>query len=120
MASIAGIGCVFVKCVFPVWKVRSVKWTVPGIHGYGFALLGSGDAVFGITAVGYDDDDGIETWAAQLYAKQGSIQTIINDQGNTAQKCFLERVGTVEKMPAVIPGTDTTTRGVIRIKATRL
>lgn len=120
MANVGGTYCTFVRGIFPALRQRSRRWSVPGIDGVGIVLLGTGDAGCGLLAVLLGTDAAVQSWAAELQAKQASIVTVVNDRGHSQGNCFLDRVGNCISTPGYVPGTAITTRGEIPIQLTVL
>jgi len=113
--NIGGVSCTFVKGNLPTLSVRSARWTVPGMHGSGIALLGLGDGEFALTAVFYSSHAGVDVWDLTLHNLQGSVVSVENDRGQTATGVYIERVHTLETTPRTIPGSGIQARGEIRV-----
>jgi len=109
-----------VRGSIPAVRERSEVWQVPGVDGYGVALLGQGDTKFKLLAVSYSSLVGVELWAASLQALQGTIGTVANDLGESWSTCFFERVATPTIRAAYMPGSAITHRAEIEIDAVRL
>jgi hypothetical protein len=90
---------------------------VPGINGYGIALMGLGDSRTDLLAVFFSTNAGVNTWVATLQALQGTIGEITNDHGDSYSLCYFNRVGNVKKEAIHIPGSAVTRRGEIQIEA---
>ena len=113
--NIGGVSCTFVKGNLPTLSVRAARWTVPGMHGSGIALLGLGDGEFSLTAVYYWTNASVDAWDLALHALQGSVVSVENDRGQTASNVYIERVHTMETSPRKVPGTAVQVRGEIRV-----
>ena len=118
MASIGAVSCDYVKGDSPAQKMRSRVWNVPGLHGYGVALLGYGDAPFEFTAVEFGDAAGLATWAGSIEALQGTIVTITSDLSIVYGNSFIEQVGPLQLTTAL--GTGYSVRGELAIRGVRV
>ena len=124
MSTLGGITCTFIHAPGgsppAARRAESQVWRVPGLDGFGIALLGLGDSEFELVAVLASNNAGVDVWAALLQAKQATIVTIVDDFGNTFNGCFLESVGNVRKTAARVPGGSITVRGEIQIRGRRV
>ncbi len=124
MPNVGAVSCTFVHdrqgSIPAAIRQRSQKWQVAGIDGTGVALLGKGDAAFTVTAVFYSSDAGVDLWAVQLQALQGTIVSILDDHGDAHSNCFLDKVHNVVKTAARQPGSGITTRGEIAIEGEKV
>ena len=57
--------------------------------------------------------------ADDLYAAQGNIVSIVNDQGNTFTNCLIQIVSVVDFTTAMIPGSNSDTRGEAEIRGVK-
>jgi hypothetical protein len=117
MASIGGTSCTFVKGTLPAQREESEVWRVPGINGYGIALMGLGDSRTELTAVIFDTAANVNSWTATLQLLQGAIGEITNDHGDSYALCYFNRVGNLKKDTIRIPGSATNCRGEVQIEA---
>jgi hypothetical protein len=117
MANIGLQTCTFVRGIIPVPKLRNMKWEVPGLNGYGLAILGYGDTQFRLAAVVYGTLTSCHAAAIALEQMQGTIVAVATDLGQSSNSIFLESVGGPEIGPWRIPGTNVTHRLEIEIKA---
>ena len=101
----------------PTPKMRSEVWQVPGINGYGLALLGVGDSAFTLQAILYGTLAECGSWAASIQALQSAIVAVTNDLGQTYSQVFLIKTETPIVQPRRKPGTTITHRAEIEIKA---
>jgi len=115
MATIGGQTCTFLRGTLSPLKERSKLWSVPGIDGYGIVLLGRGHSQCELVAERLDSLANVGTWAAAVQALQGQIVEVLTDLGESSAHFFVHAVSNVLVTPAVIPGTLTTARGVLRI-----
>jgi len=111
-----GVACTFLRGTFPAKGERAHVWTLPGFNGYGILLLGSADSDGELEAVLYSTDAGCDAWYASLKALQGSITTATNDQGDVGAGLYVVQVTPLVKEAGLIPGTTTTTKGMIGIR----
>ena len=118
MASIGAVSCDYVKGDSPGQKMRNRVWNVPGLHGYGVALLGFGDAPFEFTAVKFGSGAALAVWAGSIEARQGTIVTITSDLGIVYGNSFIEQVGPLQLTTAL--GTGYTVRGELSIRGVRV
>jgi hypothetical protein len=121
MAAIGAVSCTCVHdreegSIPSELRERSAQWHVPGLDGYGIAVLGKGEGEFAVVAVLYSTNAGVNLWADSLQALQGTLVSITDDHGDTYTGCFLKRVGNVRKRPALMPGSGITTRGEVLIE----
>lgn len=118
--AIGGISCTLVKGAVGPLRLRSETWQVPGLHGYGVLLLGGGDGEATVRAILLSSGAGVNAWAANLYALQGQIVTIVDETGSVYTSCLVKKVHPVVKTTAYIPGSAVTTRGEIQIEVLRV
>lgn len=119
MANIGGINCEFVHGTVPALKERVQSWQFPGHGTYGAQQLGLGDTAFVVVAVFFGTYAAVLAWAQNIYAKQGNIVSLANDQGTTFTNCLLTQVPPVKTSTAHRPGTTTTTRGELVIRGVK-
>lgn len=119
-ASIGGVSCTFVRGTLPAQRERCELWEIPGLDGYGVALLGKADSETELVAVLVSTNAAVNTWIASLQLLQGTIASVTNDHGDTYAYCLLRKVGNARKTPAYVPGTAVTTRGEVPIVAVML
>jgi hypothetical protein len=93
---------------------------MPGISGYGTALLGAANGEFSVTAVLLSNLAGVAVWEAALQAMQGTVVSIVDDHGTTHTYCELERVSNARITPAYQPGTGVTKRGEIVLQGKKV
>ena len=103
MASIGSITCFRVIGTLPVPKMRLAVWTVPGINGYGAQQLGNQDQPFEVLAVIYDTISNCLAFKNDLCGLQGSLQTIVDDLGDSTANCLIAEVGQARMEAAVTP-----------------
>jgi hypothetical protein len=115
--TIGSVTCNYVKGAMPTPKMRAEVWQVPGINGYGLALLGVGDSAFSLNAIFYGTLADCGTWAANIQALQSAIVAVTNDLGQSYSQVFLVKVSTPDVQPRRHPGTTITHRAEIEIKA---
>ena len=118
MAHIGGTTCTFVRGIWPLLKMRSRKWQVAGLGGYGILLLGSGHGACQLQAELMSSLIGVNTWANLIEAMQGQIITAENDFGHTTATLFADVISPPQIFPFYVPGTGVTSRGVILIRGT--
>jgi len=114
--TIGGIACSRVSGTLPAWREESQVWRIPGLDGFGIALLGRGDGETELRAVLYSSSAGVDAWAASLHALQGQIVAITTERGQSYASCFLVRVGNLVTQAARMPGTVIDTRGEIPLQ----
>lgn len=117
MASLGEIVCTRVSGTLPAQRERSEVWQVPGIDGYGLALLGKGESETQLRAVLYSSNAGLNVWYASIQLLQGTIGEITVDTGESYATCFFKKIGALTKTAAVIPGSAVTMRGEIEVEA---
>jgi hypothetical protein len=115
MASIGNVGCTFVKGFCPAAKMRLEVWTVPGLDGYGAAVMGRNDAPFQVLAILYSNILGIDLWRTQLESLQGHIVTIVNDQGVSFPNCLILKLSPL-KSAAAFAESGITQRGEMTVE----
>lgn len=99
MASIGGVTCSRVIGEVHPMAQRMTIWQIPGQDGYGVHLhgLGTGDSQFTAVAFGSDAVLGgiihLPTWIAALRALQGTVVTIITDQGHSITNQLIRDIG---------------------------
>ena len=108
-----------VKGEAPALKQSVDVWRFPGHSGYGAQLLGLDDAAFVFRAIRFGTYAFVGTWAGSLYAAQGTIVSIVNDQGNTFTNCLIQSVSAVDFTTAKIPGSSSDTRGEAEIRGVK-
>ena len=115
MATIGGQTCTYLRGTLSPLRQRSKTWSLPGIDGYGIVLLGLGNSQCELLAERLDSLANVGTWAYAVQALQGQIVSVENDLGESSSNLFIQAVSNVQVTAAVIPGTITTARGVLRI-----
>jgi len=84
-------------------KQRVDVWEVPGIDGYGAQTLGLGDARFGLTCIAYTASSGAaNTLIGLVEAMQGTLQTLVDDWGDTYTSLLVEKVDTTGAKKSVV------------------
>ena len=119
MAAIGATNCDMVKGEAPNLKQAVDVWRFPGHSGYGAQLLGLDDAAFVFRAILFDTYALVGDWADDLYDLQGTVVSIVNDQGNTFTNCLIQSVSAVNFTTAKIPGSNSDTRGEAEIRGVK-
>ena len=119
MSAIGGEPCDIVRGQAPDLKERTKFWQFPGHDSYGAQQLGLGDSAFVFRAVLFGTYAAVLTWARNIYAKQGTIVSVVNDQGTTFTNCLLSSVSPLQTSTAHQPGSSKTTRGELEIKGVK-
>lgn len=97
MADIGGVECTFVKGAAREPTERVVTYQVPGIDGVGAQLLGLGDSAFRFRAILYGTKEELNTWMASINAKKEELVVIVDDWGDSYDKCLIVRVSPPRK-----------------------
>ena len=116
MAGIGGVGCDMVQGNVRSLKERVEIWQVPGINGYGAQLTGLGDSDAVFTGVEFDSHANIITWIAAIEALQGTVCSIVDDQGVTHSNVLITDVGRGQRTARVNHDSRGDTRGQIKVK----
>ena len=116
MAGIGGTSCDLVKGNVRQLKERVVTWQVPGIDGYGAQLTGLGDSDAIFTAIEFDSHANIMTWFAAIEGHQGSVISIVDDQGVTHSNVLVTKVGRGRRTARVNHDSRGDTRGEIQVR----
>jgi hypothetical protein len=99
MATIGTLFCSRVMGEIRPMAQRMTVWQIPGQNGYGVHLHGLGHGENQFTAVAYGSDvltGGVihlPTWLTSLRALQGTVVTIVNDQGVSIANQLIREVG---------------------------
>ena len=117
MAAVGGVSCDMVKGNAETLREQVEVWRPPGVDGVGAQALGKSEGVSHFTAVLYDTNAAIETWANSLRALAGSVATIVDDWGVSHTNMLIQRVGELAKRAAQIPGSTVEAIGRVPIEA---
>lgn len=116
MSDIGGENCDIVRGQAPDLKERSEFWQFPGHDTYGAQQLGLGDSAFTFIAVKFGSYAAVLTWARNIYAKQGTLVSVVTDNGTTFTNCLLHKVSALRPTTAYVPPGTKDTRGELEIK----
>lgn len=121
--SVGGVSCGFVHNLDDTQTARQRVnvYALPGYPGLGATIYGASVTSYRFEAVLFDSLAAVNTWQGQLEALQGTIGTVIDDDGDTYANLFLWRSRARRKKAVIVPGSPLITkRGAVLIEAVKL
>lgn len=92
MASFGGTTCTFVKGKAAAKKQRVETWQQAGYDGYGAQKLGLGNSESRFVLVHFDTVANARTWIGLIEAMQGTLVTVVDDDGESVPLFLVQRV----------------------------